>query len=79
MNEFEFKSDAVPSLRSQTGSELRTDYGRIVDGVPGCILVADDQGQIVYANRVAVATLGRPMEELLGDGWLTSVDPSSLS
>jgi PAS domain S-box-containing protein len=79
MNEFEFKSEAAPTLCSQTGSERRTDYGRIVDGVPGCILVADAEGQIVYANRVAVATLGRPLEELLGDGWLTSVDPSSLS
>ncbi len=61
MNEFEFKSDAAPTHCSQTGSERRTDYGRIVDGVPGCILVADAEGQIVYANRVAVATLGRPL------------------
>jgi PAS domain S-box-containing protein len=53
-------------------------FGRIVDGVPGCILVADGNGQIIYANRFAVARLGRPLEELLGSGWLHSLHPTSV-
>jgi PAS domain S-box-containing protein len=51
-------------------------FRRIVDGVPGCILVADANGQIIYANRFAVAILGRPLEELLGSGWLQSLHPT---
>lgn len=60
------------------GPRQETDYRRIVDSVPGCVLVADAHGQIVYANRVAVATVGRPLEDLLGNGWLMSLDPSFL-
>jgi hypothetical protein len=45
-----------------------------VDSVPGCILVADAEGQIVYANKFALATLGRSLEDLLGTGWLKSLD-----
>ena len=41
-------------------------------------MVADGQGQIVYANRVAVATLGRSLKELLGAGWLESLDPAMI-
>ena len=46
----------------------------MVDGVPGCILVADAEGQIVYANRIAVAKFGRSMHDLLGDGWLKGIE-----
>lgn len=60
------------------GPRQETDYRSIVDSVPGCVLVADAQGQIVYANRVAVATMGRPLEDLLGNGWLMSLEPSFL-
>ena len=51
-------------------------FRRIVDGVPGCILVADANGRIIYANRFAVAKLGRPLDELLGSGWLQSLHPT---
>jgi PAS domain S-box-containing protein len=63
---------------SPDGPRQEADYRRIVDSVPGCILVADAEGQIVYANTVAVATLGRQLEDLLGNGWLMSLDPSFL-
>lgn len=72
-----FGATSIGSQRAEDGQ--RTDYRGIVDGVPGCILVADANGQVIYANRVAVATLGRPLEELLGCGWLTSLDPSFVS
>jgi PAS domain S-box-containing protein len=38
--------------------------------------VADAEGQIVYANTIAVATLGRSLKDLLGAGWLKSLDCS---
>jgi hypothetical protein len=37
---------------SPDGSRQETDYRRIVDSVPGCVLVADAKGQIVYANAL---------------------------
>ena len=58
------------------GPRQETDYRCVVDSVPGCVLVADAEGQIIYANSVAVATLGRQFEDLLGNGWLKSLDPS---
>jgi PAS domain S-box-containing protein len=56
--------------------EQRAIFTPIVDGVPACILVADTNGQIIYANRFAVAKLGRPLDELLGSGWLQSLHPT---
>jgi len=32
----------------------------------------------LHKDRVFVAALGRPLEELLGEGWLQSVEPASL-
>lgn len=54
------------------------DFRRLADCVPGCILVADAKGQIIYANKRVVAALGRSMEDLLGEGWLASLDPAFL-
>ncbi|WP_035353320.1 PAS domain-containing protein [Edaphobacter aggregans] len=54
------------------------DFRRIADSVPGCILVADGKGKIVYANKGIVGALGRTVEELLGDGWLESLEPAFL-
>ncbi len=79
MNESEPKSDAAPPDRKRSVNGTRTDYCRIVDSVPGCILVADAEGQIVYANKFAVATLGRSLEDLLGAGWLKSLDCSLIT
>jgi PAS domain S-box-containing protein len=76
MNDSEPKSDAAPAGGNRSADGTRTDYRRIVDSVPGCILVADAEGQIVYANKVAVATLGPSLEDLLGAGWLKSLDCS---
>ena len=74
MNESEPKSDTAPTGGNRSADGMRTDYRRIVDSVPGCILVADAEGKIVYANKVAVATLARSLEDLLGAGWLKSLD-----
>ncbi len=53
-------------------------YRRMVDFVPACIWVADTQGELVYANKVAVAALGKPTEQIIGKGWLDSLHPDSL-
>jgi PAS domain S-box-containing protein len=46
--------------------------------VPGCILVGDADVKVLYANKGFVAALGRPLEELLGEGWLESVERAFL-
>ena len=79
MNKSVSKSDTVPTDGNRSVNGTQTDYRRIVDSVPGCILVADAEGQIVYANKFAVATLGRPLEELLGTGWVKSLDCSLIN
>jgi PAS domain S-box-containing protein len=53
-------------------------YRHMVDFVPACICVADAQGDIIYANKVAVAALGKPVEQIIGKGWLDSLHPHSL-
>jgi PAS domain S-box-containing protein len=60
------------------GDRQDLDFRRIADSVPGCILVADADGKAMYANKGFIAALGRPLEELLGEGWLESVEPGSL-
>jgi PAS domain S-box-containing protein len=79
MKESESTSDAAPTGGNRSVDGTQTDYRRIVDSVPGCILVADAEGQIVYANKVAVATLGRSLEDLLGAGWQKSLDCSLIN
>ncbi len=74
---------ATPSGVISTGNDPSKvkqglDFRRIADSVPGCILVADGKGKIVYANHGLVHALGRSMEDLLGDGWLESLEPASL-
>jgi PAS domain S-box-containing protein len=60
------------------GDKQGLDFRRVADSVPGCILVADAHGKALYANKRFVAALGRSLEELLGEGWLESVDPAFL-
>jgi PAS domain S-box-containing protein len=74
MKESVTKSDVAPPVGDRTVVGALPDYCRIVDSVPGCILVADADGQIVYANKVALAYRGRPLDDLLGTGWLKGLD-----
>ena len=60
------------------GDKHGLDFRQVADRVPGCILVADPDGKVLYANKGFVAALGRPLEELLGEGWLESVEPALL-
>jgi PAS domain S-box-containing protein len=53
-------------------------YRRIVDSVPACVCVGGPTGELLYANKVGVATLGRPMEEIIGDRWMTYIHPNDV-
>jgi PAS domain S-box-containing protein len=60
------------------GDKQGLDFRRVADSVPGFILVADADGKAIYANKRFVAALGRPLEDLFGEGWLESVEPGFL-
>lgn len=60
---------------------LRTEeeiYRRIVDSVPACVCVGGSTGELLYVNKVGVAALGIPMEEILGDGWMAYIHPDDV-
>jgi PAS domain S-box-containing protein len=59
-----------PFLR--TGEDT---YRRILDSVPACVCVGGPNGKLLYVNKVGVAALGRPLEEIVGDGWMDSIHP----
>ncbi|TCK96609.1 PAS domain-containing protein [Paraburkholderia sp. BL9I2N2] len=54
-------------------------YRRIVDSVPACVCVGGPTGELVYVNKVGVAALGRPMEEIVGDRWMAYIHPDDLA
>jgi PAS domain S-box-containing protein len=67
--------------RKTTEYLLRTEeetYRRIVDSVPACVCVGGPTGELVYVNKVGVAALGRPMEEIVGDGWMVCIHPDDV-
>lgn len=41
--------------------------------VPAALFQTDDKGGFAYANPACLHLLGRPMDELAGDGWLNCV------
>ncbi|MFM0672729.1 PAS domain-containing protein [Paraburkholderia sediminicola] len=53
-------------------------YRRIVDSVPACVCVGGPTGELVYVNKVGVAALGRPMEEIVGDRWMAYIHPDDM-
>ncbi|GGC85979.1 hypothetical protein GCM10011396_36640 [Undibacterium terreum] len=65
-------------LAESTLRKQEEEYRRIVDFVPACISVANAQGELVYANKVTVAHLGRLAEQIIGKGWMDSLHPDSL-
>ncbi|WP_341315370.1 PAS domain-containing protein [Paraburkholderia sp. IMGN_8] len=67
--------------RKTAESLLRTEeeaYRRIVDSVPACVCVGGPTGELLYVNRVGVAALGRPMEEIVGDRWMAYIHPDDV-
>jgi PAS domain S-box-containing protein len=67
--------------RKRAESSLRKreeEYRHIVDFVPACVCVADAQGDIIYANKMTIATAGKPLQQIIGKGWLDCLHPDSL-
>src|SRR6202007_3096234 len=54
-------------------SEAR--YREIADGAPTAAWLSRADGKMLFLNQAMVDTLGRRRSELLGEGWLNSVDP----
>jgi PAS domain S-box-containing protein len=68
--------------RKAAESLLRTDektYRRIVDSVPACVCVGGPTGELVYVNKIGVVAIGRPMQEILGDRWMTYIHPNDVA
>jgi PAS domain S-box-containing protein len=49
----------------------------ILDRIPACVCVADAKGQLLYVSPFGVATLGKPLEEIIGDQWLDFIHPDN--
>ncbi|MFL9910483.1 PAS domain-containing sensor histidine kinase [Paraburkholderia sp. RL17-337-BIB-A] len=67
--------------RKTAESLLRTEeetYRRIVDSVPACVCVGGPAGELLYVNKVGVASLGKPMEELVGKRWMDYIHPDDV-
>ncbi|MCX7167025.1 MAG: PAS domain S-box protein [Rhodocyclales bacterium] len=81
------QEDGVPVLRivlSDIGERKRIElalsrseesFRRLAQISPAAILRIDVQGQCIYANLRCAEGTGRPVEELLGDGWLRVMYP----
>jgi PAS domain S-box-containing protein len=50
-------------------------YRVIVDSLPACICMLDAHGQLIYANKVAIFHIARPLEEILGLKWMEHIHP----
>ncbi|MFP4152545.1 MAG: PAS domain S-box protein [Alkalispirochaeta sp.] len=59
--------------RSCAGHEERFD--RLAEAVPVMIWESDETGCCVYFNEQWISYTGRSLEDEIGDGWLTGVDP----
>lgn len=55
---------------------MQVDRNRLLSDVLGVIETeADDKGNLVYASRGYLQLVGRTIQEVLGNGWVTCVDP----
>jgi PAS domain S-box-containing protein len=56
-------------------SEAR--YRAVAEGLPTAAWLSRTDGKLVFINQAMIDALGRAPEELLGDGWMDSLDPAS--
>lgn len=56
-------------------SEAR--HRAVADGQPAAAWLSRADGKLVFINQAMVDALGRAREDLLGDGWMDSLDPES--
>jgi PAS domain S-box-containing protein len=71
-----FCRDITEQRRAETAmAESATWYRGLADDSPAASWVSDAQGRIEFVNQAMADTLGRPRQDLLGDGWMQSIDP----
>jgi PAS domain S-box-containing protein len=58
-------------------SEAR--YHETADGAPAAAWLSRADGALIYINHALVEALGRPRGELLGNGWISAIDPEDLA
>jgi PAS domain S-box-containing protein len=66
------------SRRNAAQEELRESEARfrtLADSAPALIWMCDEQGALVFANRWHEETFGRPVSELMGEGWQNIIHP----
>lgn len=56
-------------------SEAR--YRAVADGQPTAAWLSRADGRLVFINQAMADALGRAREDLLGDGWMDSLEPES--
>jgi PAS domain S-box-containing protein len=56
-------------------SESRAHYREVADGIPAAAWKSRANGKLEYINHAFAEALGRSRRDLLGDGWIDSVDP----
>jgi PAS domain S-box-containing protein len=59
--------------RALAESQIR--YHELAEDSPAPAWVSRADGQVEFINQAMADALGRPRQELLGDGWLASLDP----
>jgi PAS domain S-box-containing protein len=59
-------------------AQSKAQYREVADGIPAAAWMSRPSGKLEYINHAMAQALGRPRRELLGDGWLASVDPQDL-
>lgn len=64
--------EAAKSCRHRTDDES---YRHVVDFVPACVCVCSPTGELIFVNKVAIAALGRPFEEIIGNRWMEFIHP----
>lgn len=50
-------------------------FAELADGVPAAAWLSRADGKLEFINPAMVEALGRPAEELLGEGWMEAVHP----
>jgi PAS domain S-box-containing protein len=50
-------------------------HREVADDVPAAAWLSRADGQLIFVNNAMARSLGRPSRDLLGDGWMLSIDP----
>jgi PAS domain S-box-containing protein len=56
-------------------AESETHHREVAADVPAAAWLSRHDGKLIFINEAMVQALGRPRSELLGEGWMQSIDP----